>query len=149
MRSTSRRSAPLRATDLAKLGYCEQKAVYEHQFGERLTWAQRLRIRRGNAAHERFHREAFAVDRGVRTSIAKPWCFIATAVFEPQAPQLAQLRRFRDTVLRPTPIGRCLIGTYYRHSLVIAATLQRHPAARATARALLAALCRALGRWER
>ena len=148
MSATSRRSAPIRATDLAKLGYCEQKAVYEHRFGERLTWAQRLRIRRGNAAHDRFYREAFAVDRGVRTSIAKPWCFIATAVFEPHAPQLVQLRRFRDTVLRPTPIGRYCIGAYYRYSPVIATALSRHSTARAIARALLTALCRALRRWK-
>ena len=61
-------------------------------------------------------------------------CFIATAVFadEPQAWELFVLRRFRDEVLKASPLGRQLVMLYYTFSPPIAESLRhsifRHPA---------------------
>jgi hypothetical protein len=40
-------------------------------------------------------------------------CFVATLVFG-EAPETRVLRRFRDRVMRPRPLGRRLIALYYR-----------------------------------
>jgi subtilisin len=58
-------------------------------------------------------------------------CFITTAtVGEDEV--LDSLRAFRDDVLRRTPIGKGLVGVYYRISPPVARTLSRHPSARTT-----------------
>jgi hypothetical protein len=62
-------------------------------------------------------------------------CFIATACYgSPYAPQVAVLREFRDTALRPHRLGRAFVATYYRVSPPIAAMLERHPRLRALVR---------------
>ena len=53
-------------------------------------------------------------------------CFITTATArEPET--LDSLRRFRDDSMGATPVGRGLVGLYYRISPPIADTLERHP----------------------
>jgi subtilisin len=58
-------------------------------------------------------------------------CFITTATMGNDE-TLDSLRTFRDDVLRSTPLGRALVGVYYRLSPPIARTLSRHPTARTT-----------------
>ena len=59
-------------------------------------------------------------------------CFITTATArEPET--LDSLRRFRDDSMAATPVGRALVGLYYRISPPIANTLERHPESRTTA----------------
>lgn len=54
-------------------------------------------------------------------------CFIATVVYEsPSADEVILLRRFRDTILFPSYLGRILVNMYYRFSPPIARTLSRH-----------------------
>jgi subtilisin family serine protease len=56
-------------------------------------------------------------------------CFITTATArEPQT--LNSLRRFRDSSMKETPVGRSMVGLYYRISPPIANTLDRHPESR-------------------
>lgn len=54
-------------------------------------------------------------------------CFVASAAFagEPYAPELHWLRRYRDEVLRPKPLGRRLIRLYYRLSPPLARRIAR------------------------
>jgi hypothetical protein len=54
-------------------------------------------------------------------------CFIADAAFanNPQAVELLLLRRYRDEVLRKTPVGRRLIYSYYRLSPPLARWIGR------------------------
>ena len=124
----------IRASDLAKVATCEQKLVYEKRYGERLTPAQRERIRDGNHGHARYLREAFVLNPGVRSSQSKPWCFIATELWGEHARETELLRSLRDAVLRRHTLGRALIRAYYRSSPAIAAYLARSPRARRLAK---------------
>lgn len=53
-------------------------------------------------------------------------CFITTATVG-ESEELDALRRFRDESLSTTPLGRALVGMYYRISPPIASTIERHP----------------------
>ena len=53
-------------------------------------------------------------------------CFITTATAG-EGHTLNSLRRFRDESMVATPVGRGLVGLYYRISPPIAETLERHP----------------------
>ena len=53
-------------------------------------------------------------------------CFITTATAD-ETETLDSLRRFRDDSMTQTPVGRGLVGLYYRISPPIARTLDRHP----------------------
>jgi len=54
------------------------------------------------------------------------FCFITTATAN-NTETLSSLRRFRDDSMKATPVGRGLVGLYYRISPPIARTLDRHP----------------------
>jgi hypothetical protein len=56
-------------------------------------------------------------------------CFLTTATAD-DAGTLDALRRYRDESMAATPVGRGLVGLYYRISPPIAATLARHPRGR-------------------
>lgn len=58
-------------------------------------------------------------------------CFITTASHQNPG-TLQSLRRFRDESMSVTPLGRAMVGLYYRISPPIAETLGRHPESRAT-----------------
>jgi hypothetical protein len=71
------------------------------------------------------------------------FCFLTTATADDRQ-TLDSLRRFRDESMSATPLGRRLVGLYYRISPPIAATLDRHPES-ATARAVRALVARCAG----
>jgi hypothetical protein len=55
-------------------------------------------------------------------------CFVATVVFgDPRAPEVEQLRLFRERVLRRSAPGRALINLYWRIGPVLAARLAGKP----------------------
>ena len=60
------------------------------------------------------------------------FCFLTTATAE-DTETLDSLRRFRDESMAATPVGRGLVGLYYRISPPIARTLHRHPDSREAA----------------
>ncbi len=66
--------------------------------------------------------ETFTTDSG-------GWCFVTTATHR-RDDTLNSLRRFRDESMAATPVGRGLVGLYYRISPPIARTLERHPESR-------------------
>jgi hypothetical protein len=93
---------------------------------------------------------------GVRSGIAhrhlstsKPTvsigCFIATAAFgSAWAPEVDRLRRFRDSVLMPSPLGYWLVRIYYRLSPPLANAIRRHEYLRVPVRAIIRGMIRCL-----
>lgn len=125
----SRTERAVSATQLAEMGYCEQRMLLAHRLGERTTPAQRQARARGDAAHLRyFVQGAAAKDRR---------CFIASCVFGPDALETQQLRGYRDAVLMPRWWGRCLVAVYYRTAPSVCRVLERWPAALPLARMAL------------
>ena len=61
-------------------------------------------------------------------------CFIATAVYGAEAPQVVALRRFRDQRLIPHVLGRAFVAIYYRVSPPIARLLANLPKVAAAVR---------------
>jgi len=81
--------------------------------------------------------EAWAGARGLPAA-RTGGCFIATATCGTEhAPMVALLRDFRDTALRPAPLGRALIRAYEALSPAPARLIARSPHLRALARALV------------
>lgn len=108
------------ASELAEMGVCEQRIALTARLGKRRSSQQQASANAGTERHQAFHRAAILGQPGVSTSEpADKRCFIATAVFG-ESPQTVTLRRFRDRVLVPLPVGRYLIRVYYRCSPVLA-----------------------------
>jgi hypothetical protein len=76
--------------------------------------------------------------------ITSPACFVATAVFGPDAPELAPLRAFRDEVLARSTAGEAFIAWYYRHGAALAAVVGPRRGLRAVTRGGLRVVVRAL-----
>lgn len=64
-------------------------------------------------------------------------CFIATAVYGEEAPELDVLRAFRDRRLMPNAGGRMLVRLYYRAGPRLAQAVSARPRARAVVRIAL------------
>jgi uncharacterized caspase-like protein len=73
-------------------------------------------------------------------------CFIATAAYgEPWDEHVATLRRFRDSVLLNSSLGRAFVSAYYRHSPPLADAIRERPWARTLVRGALAPVVVAAG----
>ncbi|WP_141738286.1 CFI-box-CTERM domain-containing protein [Acidithiobacillus caldus] len=65
-------------------------------------------------------------------------CFIASAVYgNPHAPEVDAIRRFRDSVLRPTSFGRIIIIYYYKYSPKISILIIRYKVLHKLVRSIL------------
>jgi hypothetical protein len=77
-------------------------------------------------------------------------CFVATAAYgTPLAREVDLLRRVRDRVLLPTPLGRVAVATYYALSPPLAGVIASDERLRAGARALIAPFARAASAIDR
>ena len=56
----TRRTRPVRATDLAEMGFCETKCVLKDRFGDQSTPESDRARRGGSDAHHRFHLQTTA-----------------------------------------------------------------------------------------
>jgi len=72
-------------------------------------------------------------------------CYVATAVYGPEAPELDVLRRWRDEVLLRRPIGRAAVAWYYRASPSLVRWLGGRSRTRQWIRRGLDALVRRIG----
>ena len=72
-------------------------------------------------------------------------CYVATAVYGPEAPELDALRRWRDEALRPHPVGRTAVAWYYGISPSLVRWLGSSPRTRQWVRRGLDALVRRIG----
>src|ERR1700674_5192343 len=124
----------IRASDLARLAVCEQKAAFEDRYGERQDARTARNIEEGDRQHAAFLRQAFLVNPALKSSEAKPWCFLASEILGRFAAETEDLRIFRDRILRPYAVGRKLVRLYYKVSPVVAAWLSKSPIRRACMR---------------
>jgi len=106
-------------TEVAGLGICEQQVILDRRFGKARSARLQAKAKRGIKAHTQF-------DRQVR-GISDPRCFIASALYGPNAPETQCLRKFRDQCLLPYRVGRCLCTLYYRVSPTLIPAFRRCP----------------------
>ena len=115
----SRRKRPRRVavTDLTGVLYCEREVVLKQRHGRiagskanrrSSAWGQREHDRHHRNAR-RFHRKSAAAGRPA----GDPRCFIASALYGPEAWQTHVLRSYRDRALMATMTGRLLIRVYW------------------------------------
>ncbi len=100
------------ATELATLGRCERQVVLDARYGKTTARSTEPDRRRGDQEHLRHHVE---VQRYAKEPMAAGdnRCFIATAIYGPDAWQTWALRGWRDRRLLPSPAGRILVRLYY------------------------------------
>lgn len=111
--------------------YCEQQAIFDRERGEARTMGVRVKAAAGTFEHKRFELEGktlAAVDRR---------CFIASAIYGPDAPQTNDFRAWRDRVLMPSRVGRTCVRIYYFVSPHMVPLLSRSTAAAAVVRRAL------------
>lgn len=121
------RNNVISASDLAQCCVCEQQVVFDRARGKKRTRDQDQSAKAGIAVHADMNAQAQLAYRGAETSQPDQRCFIASALYGPDAPETQALRAFRDRKLAPFALGRAFIAIYYRSSPPIAATLHRHP----------------------
>lgn len=133
------------ATDLANMFVCERRVLLQARYGPRNDPCVRRNAEHGELRHSSFHQDAMRRVPGLLTSEpVDKRCFIASAVFGPNATETIALRRFRDRVLLPRAIGRVLVQAYYFVSPAIARCLSRHCSLRRLCSIVLSALVRRL-----
>ena len=105
-------------TEIVSAVYCEQKMILDRTHGAIELDAVRVKREAGIAQHKNFE------DAGRRGRDSR--CFIATAVYGPDATETNFLRAWRDRALMPTRTGRLLVRAYYRFSPLLLPVLPRH-----------------------
>lgn len=109
---------------------------YEFSVGRRheilSSEALRRYVKSGKCAHKEDFRNTH---RLIRANLKA--CFIASAVYGPESPEVSVLRAFRDRTLVTTPVGRGVITAYYLASPPVARMLSRHRFAAAAMRLIL------------
>jgi hypothetical protein len=76
-----------------------------------------------------------------RAIVGRQFCLVATWAFDSDsAPEVVQLRRFRENVLWPTRAGRAFTRWYYRNGPTLAEALARIPGGRRIVRAAIRAV---------
>ena len=75
-------------------------------------------------------------------------CFVATAAYGSDlAPEIVYLSRFRDKVLLRTPLGKALVGLYYRAAPCLANFIKSRPKAQCLTRQMLRPIVRMVRRY--
>lgn len=115
-RKSKNKMKVVNASELSQMGACERLVYFEAKYGKRPSHSQKEAIKRGRQEHDKFFREGTRVHPNLQTSLDKPWCFIANAIFGPAADETQTLRLFRDRVMRKSVFGRATVRMYYRIS---------------------------------
>lgn len=119
--------------------YCENKMVLDIRYGKRQTRRVARLAKDGDRRHKEFE------NQGRRKMKQDRRCYIATAIYGPDAAETQFLRDWRDRVLNPTVAGRLSVKTYYLLSPRLVAISARFPLIVWVARWLLAAFVRCIG----
>jgi hypothetical protein len=139
-----RRTRYVAASDIARLGYCEQQIAFDERIGPVTTPQQRARRESGKAAHATFHSDAMERQSASGASTDNR-CFVATLVFGPDAPETIALRQYRDQSLMKYRSGRGAVAIYYRLSPGLCRLMRERPRLIRCVRWMLENVVRALG----
>lgn len=126
-------------TDIVGAVYCEQKVVFDRERGDARPLDVRAKAAAGTFEHLRFQ-----VEGQTRAALDRR-CFIATAIYGPDAPETNFLRAWRDRVLMPATAGRLFVRAYYATSPSFVPLLCRSRRAATAVRAALNVLLAVLG----
>ncbi|WP_459203453.1 CFI-box-CTERM domain-containing protein (plasmid) [Ralstonia pseudosolanacearum] len=126
-------------TDIVAIVYCEQKAVFDAECGDTRPLEVRAKALAGTFEHLRFQAE------GHTRAVIDRRCFIATAIYGPDAAETNFLRAWRDRVLMPSKHGRALVRAYYATSPRLLPILSRSRLAAGAVRVVLDRVLRWLG----
>lgn len=126
-------------SDIVATVYCEQKTVFDRERGRIESRDVRAKREDGIAQHKRFENE------GRRSAGQDRRCFIATAVYGPDAAETDFLRAWRDRALMPSMTGRAAVRIYYSVSPLLLPVLERHARLARAVRVMLDRLVRFLG----
>lgn len=103
------------ATELATLAKCQRQGVLDALHGKAPSASTAEARAAGEREHARHHFEALRYGRAPAGSGDRR-CYVATALYGPDAPETQRLRAWRDRVLVPHAMGRMLVRLYYRLS---------------------------------
>jgi len=126
-------------TEIVGTIYCEQKAVFDHTYGEAKPLSVKAKAWAGTVEHYRFQGEGHA-----RQVMADRRCYVATYIYGDSGIETLALRLWRDQVLRTTPTGRLAIAIYYVVSPALVRMLGRSTLATRLVKGLLDRLIPAL-----
>lgn len=135
-----KKEKPWSVNEIVAAEYCEQKAVFERQYGDRPSPKIHQARKRGDLDHKSFERQGYR-----QQARQDRRCFIASAVFGSEAPQTDFLRSWRDQALIPTVLGRALVKLYYRTSPPLACLITIIPGCSQLVRRLLKVFIRLVG----
>jgi len=111
-----------RVSELADVATCQRRVYLKAKLGERETSEQAVAKRRGNEIHDRAFKQNRPDDRSQDRR-----CFIASAVYGPDAWQTQRLRDFRDRELLVRWWGPLGVNLYYKLSPPLARVAERAP----------------------
>lgn len=112
----SRNDSWVSASDAGRAAYCPQYLAHKYAGTDVDRHAKEARAA-GDAAHDNLNRRVSQDQR----------CFVASWAYGSEHPATALLRRWRDTCLQTTPLGRMAIQIYYRLSPIAIWVLARTP----------------------
>lgn len=123
---------PTSISKIVSAVYCEQKAVYDEDFGvlKDLTDKNQAMLHKkalhGTATHRDFeYRGKKILTQGGRETDKR--CFIATCVYGQDAVETVWLRLWRDNFFLKHRLGRFFVKAYYVVSPTIVHVIEKHP----------------------
>lgn len=111
--------------------YCEQKVVFDREFGDVRPRHVKAKAQEGIRQHARFEIE------GRMKKAADSRCFIASHVYGIDADETNELRGWRDRHLMSSMFGRGLVRAYYFVSPLLLRVAGRSPLCTRLAKAIL------------
>lgn len=111
--------------------YCEQKVVFDREFGDVRPQHVKAKAQEGIRQHARFEFE------GRVKKATDSRCFIASHVYGIHADETNELRGWRDRRLMSSLFGRGLVRTYYFMSPLLLRVAGRSPFCTRLAKAIL------------
>lgn len=126
-------------TKVVSAVYCEQKVVFDREYGDMRPKHVKAKAEEGIREHAKFEIE------GRVKQATDSRCFIASHVYGLNAPETDVLRAWRDRRLMPLRAGRWLVRVYYFISPLLLRVAGRNSMFAKLAKAVLDVVVKRLG----